>query len=352
MPDGVNFQKSLVYGMTSPSCGDNCDCSNCSSVVEECEGDGCAGFVSSVEKIQCQRDGCVKSNETKYYMMPLYPVSSSLPYYNPKFKFIKIFSPQTIENTPENISIYKKQINPNTSTLPPEIHNLESMVLFGVSYPSLELFDTEDKFIELLVFCKMSSVLLSLLKQDEYVKHNNAVLQEIIKVNKLPSTLINQDIMSISDTSRDSVNKRETEWRMQMQTKVKTIPPNILDKSYEKRVKAHYQKQLDARNIPFDPNRLNMSVVEPPTGFPMEVRVKEGYDDIPLKKLVVPVSVQDNDTIPDSPKKLLVETSKTSTATPSSKKKMSVLNIIGIIVILIIVDVVLYLVFSRKSKNK
>lgn len=361
-----SFQNSFVYGKTSPSCGDNCDCSNCSSLVEECEGKRCKGFVSSVEKIQCQRDGCVKSNETTFYMMPLYPVTFSLPFYDPKFKFIKLFPPQTIENTPENISFYK-QIEPEASTLPSEFQNLEPMALFGVSYPSLDLFDTEDKFYELFELCKFSSVFFSLLKQDKYIKHNNNVLQEVLKINKLPPTLLNQKLLARFDNREDTekrrlidenTNKQREEWSR----KVRTITPNVLGKSpYEKKVQAHYQRQFDFRHrLSSDVNSgpLRMNVVEPGTNVPMEIRVKEGYDDIPLKNLVIPKSVQDNDAIPNTPESSIVTTNKISTtnkpstATPSSKKKMSGLTIFGIVVVVIIVLVMLFYFFSKKSKKK
>lgn len=343
------FKESLVYGKTSPTCGDDCDCSNCSSLVEECEGEGCKGFISSVQKIQCQRDGCVKSNETTYYMFPLYPIVSSLPYYNPKFKFIKVFPSQTIPNTPQNISIVK-EIDPQISTLPPEFHNIPTMVLFGVSYPSLEIFDTEEKFNEIYILCKLDTVLLSLLKEDHYVKHNNKLLQEIIKINKLPSTLMTQDLMSITQNNFSTVRKKEDEWRMQIQAK--TFPPNRFDPSYEKRVQAYNQKKADA---PSSFSNLMVSVVNTGTDVPIgsDLEVKEGYDNLPIKNLVIPVSSQDDDTIPDLPNTssppLKKETSSSSSS--SSSKKMSGWKIFGILIIVLIVLAFLFYLFSKKNKK-
>jgi hypothetical protein len=351
------FKESLVYGKTSPTCGDDCDCSNCSSLVEECEGEGCKGFVSSVEKIQCQRDGCVKSNETTYNMFPLYPVIYSLPYYNPKFKFVKVFPSQTIPNTPQNISI-AKEIDPQISTLPPEFHEISTMVLFGVSYPSLAFFDTEDKFNEIYILCKVSSVLLSLLKEDHYVKHNNKLLQEIIRINQLPSTLMKQDLFSIASKNFSAVRQQENDWRMQMQEK--TFPPNRLDKSYEKRVQAYYQKKADAQNAPPSfSNPLEMSVVNTGTDVPIvteptTIEVKEGYDDLPIKKLVVPISSQDDVDIPDlpntsSPPK---NTSSVPNKTSSSPtKKMSGWKIFGILVIIFFIGRFLYFLYSFYRKK-
>lgn len=352
------FKESLVYGRTSPTCGDDCDCTNCSSLVQECEGEECKGFVSSIEKIQCQRDGCVKSNETTYNMFPLYPINSSLPYYNPKFKFIKIFPSQTIPNTPQNISIVK-ELEPQVSTLPPEYNEIPSMVLFGVSYPSLEIFDTEDKFNEILILCKTSSVLLYLLKEDQYAKHNNEILQQIIKINQLPSTLIKQDIFSIANKNFSTVNQREQEWRMQL--KVKTIPPyRNLDKSYEKLVQAYFQKQSDyqnqSANLSFS-NPLEFSVKEP-----TEPEVKEGYDDLPIRNLVVPISSQDDDDIKDlsntssPPNKTSTSFSsstppnKTSTSSSSSTKKISGWKIFGIVIVIIVLLVVTFLYFKKSKK--
>lgn len=326
-----NF-KSIVLGETSPTC-ESCECSNCSDLVESCSQEGCKGFVSSTADIQCNEASCVKTNDTKYYLLPLYPTDTSLPHYNPKFKFVKTFPATNIASDKKNTEI-AKGLYPQISTFPPEFSSLPATVLFSVSYPSLDIFNTQEKFNELYELCKLSGVLLSFLKEDQYAKHNNAILQQIIKHNKLPTSLLKQDIEKVSEGNRSIAPDRE----MLRQRQLLTKPPKELDPTLVKRLTATVEREIKTQG----------RSSKKPFPFP-GFQSKENYEgEIELKELVIPVSEQD-DTTPDI---LLTEETKTPV---EGKRKRSVGEIFGIVIACIIVFVIIYIVskfFIPKKKTQ
>lgn len=315
--------KSIVLGETSPTC-ESCECSNCSDLVQTCQGEACKGFVSSTADIQCNTASCTKTNDTKYYLLPLYPTDSSLPHYNPKFKFVKTFPATKVDGDKKNTEI-AKGLYPKISTFPPEFSSLPAMVLFSVSYPSLDIFNTEEKFNELYELCKLSGVLLSLMKEDQYAKHNNAILQQIVKHNKLSTSLLKQDIEKVAEGNRSIAPDRE----MLRQRQLLTKPPKELDSTLVKRLTATVEREIKTQG------RSSKKPSIKPLPFP-GFQSKENYEgEIELKELVIPVSEQD-DTTPDI---LLTEEPKIPV---EGKRKLSAGEIFGIVIACIIIFVIIF----------
>lgn len=302
--------KSVILGETLPTC-ESCECYNCSDLVQTCSGEECKGFVSSLDGIQCNMASCAKTNDTKYYLLPLYPTDASLPHYNPKFKFIKVIPATKVDSDKKKNIELAKELDPKMSTFPPELSSLPATVLFSVSYPSMDIFNTEEKFNELYELCKMSGVLLSLLKEKQYAKHNNIILQEIIKHNKLPTSLLKQDIEKVAEGNRSVAPDRKMLRDRQLLSK----PPKEMDPTLVKRVVASIKREI-----------------------------KENYEEeIELKDVVVPISEQD-DTTPDM---LLTEEQNVST---DGKRKLSVGGIIAIVIACVIILVIIFgFVFSNKK---
>lgn len=310
--------KSIVLGETSPTC-EGCVCTNCTNLVSYCEGEGCKGFVSSVDNIVCDNSSCTKTNDTKYYLLPLYPTNASLPHYNPKFKFIKVIPSTKIDMDKKNVEIAKGL---GVSTIPPELFPLPTMVMFAVSYPSLDIFNTEDKFNELYELCKVSGVILALLKEEKYAKHNNAILEQIVKINKLPTTLLKQDIEKVAKSNSAISEDRKVMRQQQLLSK----PPKQLDQKLVNRLIASIEKQAS------NPSASSRKPL-PLFGF-----VKERYEgDIEIKDLVVPISEQD-DTTPDI---LLTEEPKNP-----PKPKRDPWGILGIIIPVLVVLSIAYGVYK------
>lgn len=189
--------ETILLGKTQPSCGASCDCSNCDDLIEYCRMEGCKGFTaSSIDRIACSKTSCLKSNVTNYYILPLFPLQDSLPHYDPKFKFIKRFPATKIENK-QNMETVKNVYDQPDAVFPTEV---EPTVLFSVSYPSLQTFNTTEKFNEIYEKCKFSNLLFILLGEDRYVQHNDFMLQQIINSNKdLSSSLMEQDLEQVSE---------------------------------------------------------------------------------------------------------------------------------------------------------
>lgn len=337
--------ESIVLGETLPTC-EGCVCSNCPDLVSYCEGKNCIGFTSSVDGIVCDNVSCTKTNDTKYYLLPLYPTDSSLPHYNPKFKFIKVIPPTKIESNAQNLEIVKK-LDPKINTFPAEFTNMPfSLVLFSVSYPSLDIFNTEEKYNEIYELCKLSSVLLDLLKEENYAKHNNLLLQQIIKNNKLPQSLLDQEFNKAKKSNELIVEDRRKIREQQLLTKL----PDVVDEVLVQRMME--MKKNNMRKPNMQPNmESNMESNMQPPNAPPSVQpnmpppnapsgvVKEGYEgEIEIKNLVVPISKQD-DTTPDT---ILVE----------EKKPWQITSIILIIVLLLCFAYYIYNNFFKSVPTK
>lgn len=298
--------QSIKLGETLPTCKD-CVCSNCTDLITECKEEECKGFVSSVDDILCDNPSCVKTNDTKYYIVPMWPTESSLPHYNPKFKFIKVINSTTkIEKNKQNIDIVKQSINTENETSAEElltniIKVQYSMALFSVSYPSLETFNTKEKFNELYELCKQSNILLALLKEDRYLKHNNAMLQQIIKINQLPTSLLKQDFEKVIQEN----NPLKQQHKAERINQLKSSKMPKMDEKLQSRLMASKERQQLKGNKQM--STLIGSYYPTSSITPTLIENYES-DDIQLKDLNVPISTQE-DTTPDI---LLTEESKLS----------------------------------------
>jgi hypothetical protein len=79
----------------------------------------------------------------------------------------------------------------NNQTKEPDQIQLPEFVVFSITYPSMRDFDTDDKFTELFQSIMLLSQGFLFFKEDRYIQHNIAVLQQILRINKLPKTLFN-----------------------------------------------------------------------------------------------------------------------------------------------------------------
>jgi hypothetical protein len=67
---------------------------------------------------------------------------------------------------------------------------LPEFVVFSITYPSMYDFNTGDKFSELYQSLLPFNLGFLYFKEDKFLQHNIAVLQQILRVNKLPKTLL------------------------------------------------------------------------------------------------------------------------------------------------------------------
>lgn len=256
--------RNILLGETQPSCGD-CECTNCNDLVDYCVSKNCLNYVSSIDKIECSNASCSKSNDIKYFIRPLFPLKESLPHYNPKFKFIKMFPETTFD-----IQVLKRALKfIGIDDMPPDIdedkpEKINSTVMFSVSYPSLETFNTKEKFNEIYAICKWSSAILIMIgddRYDRYVQHNEIMLQEIINRNNLPSSLLAQNAEQVG---RDNIPVAEKH-RLEMVERMKDAPPasdgdelrRIMDTIKNKDLfmkAALYAPVQNSTNIPFHIN--------------------------------------------------------------------------------------------------
>ena len=67
---------------------------------------------------------------------------------------------------------------------------LPEFVVFSITYPSMYDFNTNDKFLELYQSIMPFNLGFLYFNEDKFLQHNIAVLQQILRVNKLPKTLL------------------------------------------------------------------------------------------------------------------------------------------------------------------
>ena len=82
----------------------------------------------------------------------------------------------------------------NSITIPDEIYAPETAV-FALTYPSMTDFNTKEKFLNLYEAVMFPSIGFLMLGEDRYIQHNIAVLQQILKSNNLPKSLLNPQNM-------------------------------------------------------------------------------------------------------------------------------------------------------------
>jgi len=113
------------------------------------------------------------------------------------------------ETPPPGWEVVSNMLIPPGGTLPPEFlqgpgnqtnekptssytrdTEFPSMVVFAITYPSIKEFDTSEKFYKLYNSIMFFSSGFLLTKQPQYIQHNIAVFQKILKINNLPKTLL------------------------------------------------------------------------------------------------------------------------------------------------------------------
>ena len=222
----LSFEESDILGIANPKCeGSDCSCNNCaSSELLDCEtfacpvgenlkivcrNKDCINYVASTEGIECNNPSCSVRNDVTYYMSPIYPPQYTfLPEFNPQFKFIDYIESVSVTKQMilDNKSSFEEMLPPG-ETLPPldenfEPFNLSGLVIFSVVYPSVKDFHTPEIFRKLQETLQ-GSPFFKIIKQEKYLDHNIATLQEIIRINQLPKTLMKKQ--RIVETYEDLV---------------------------------------------------------------------------------------------------------------------------------------------------
>lgn len=100
------------------------------------------------------------------------------------------FPPEFLQSMPMTNINEQREEDPMIQNLPAEIE-FPQTVVFAITYPSFTDFDTDDKFLQLYEKVMLYNLGFLMIKQDQYLQHNIAVLQQIIRANKLPKTLLN-----------------------------------------------------------------------------------------------------------------------------------------------------------------
>jgi hypothetical protein len=81
---------------------------------------------------------------------------------------------------------------------------LPEFVVFSITYPSISDFDTNDKFLKLYQSIIPFNLGFLFFKEERFLQHNIAVLQQILRVNKLPKTLLDPKKINMKQQNRTS----------------------------------------------------------------------------------------------------------------------------------------------------
>lgn len=93
----LSATSSDIAGMSEPKCeGDGCECLFCKP--DSCAKEYCLENTTDTTNFLCSKESCARTNDMKYYMLPLYPAKEFyLSEYNAKFRFIKFIPSQKVE---------------------------------------------------------------------------------------------------------------------------------------------------------------------------------------------------------------------------------------------------------------
>lgn len=191
----IDFQMSDIEGVSNPRCeGDGCECKNCDSQTTSCRGTECKNFTSSIDGIECNPSSCTRTNNVNYKMFPMLPPSDIfLGEYTPRFRFIRYIPSSSFSRT--QVEEFLRANLPPEETMPPvEDITIPDLCVFSVTYPSIKEFNTEEKFQQLKNTVSGAFVLLRFLKEDSIIKHNQATLKEVLRVNGLSLQLMQQNM--------------------------------------------------------------------------------------------------------------------------------------------------------------
>jgi len=292
-----------VEAVSLPQCeGDGCECVSCQP--SGCMTDKCIDFTTSIDNIQCNNPSCVRSNDVKYYMTPLYPDTSTyLPEYNPKFRFIKFIPSQKIQRSVmediENKYIKKQEneYDDKKFKIPfPPGWTLEPDMTFppGDFIPLMETMPPGEtippgwKIVSNMLIPDGNTFPPELQFGPPTETDNHQVNTQ----NTLPPEIETPELVVFSITYPDISDFNTSEKFIQLYNSIFRFILGFLILNETKYVQhniAVLQQIIKINNLPktlFNPKKI--SITQPSTTT--DIQIIEKYDDIDLQNLVVPSS--------------------------------------------------------------